>query len=409
MDLLYKNGKDMTYAASIASTWIWAPALFVSSSMAYLNGLIGFLWFFLPNVLTLVLFGWLTQKYVPETGYTVGSLFEDMKMQKMLHQIVSVILLVCSTCVQFIALDMIVNMFIPVNIYVSTIIVGLLCFAYIYYGGIKLCIQSDAWKYIILALSGIFLVISMLFNGNASVSEIFRNIHWFGINNPNFISISLSFGIITAIGLLSAPYVDNTFWQRAYSMGKEKRYSIHLKSAWMFGLVPLMFGLLGFIGTAGITDTAWNITKLFEGNLLLQIVFLVAAFSTLIATIDSNMCALNSLTYKEFNFKNDKLPIPILMIGLPMLIIFIFHPSIVDMFLVYGTIRTAIALPTIMKMFGCYSRNRLFIGTLLAVLIGGIGYIWCAIDGNGYGWCYTVFALLFPLIGYRKSDGNVTA
>ena len=403
MDLLYKNANDSTYAASIASTWIWAPALFVSSSMAYLNGLFGFLWFFIPNVLTLILFGYLTQKYVPTEGFTVGSLFDDMKAQQKLHDIVSVILLVCSTTVQFIALDMIVCMFITANIYISTIIVGLLCFAYIYYGGIKLCIQSDAWKYLILATSGIFLVAVMLFNNALPSSEIICGINWFGINDPNFISISLSFGIITAIGLLSAPYVDNTFWQRAYSMNKDRRYRIHLKSAWMFGLIPFMFGFLGFIATATSTDPTWNITKMFEGNLLLQVVFLIAAFSTLIATIDSNMCALNSLTYKEFNLKNDKLPIPILMIGLPMLIIFIFHPSIVDMFLVYGTIRTAIAIPTVLKMFDRYSRNRLFIGTLLAVLIGGIGYIYCAITGNGYGWCFTVFALLFPLVGYKRA------
>jgi len=406
MDLLYKNGNDNTYAASIASTWIWAPALFVSSSMAYMNGLFGFLWFFLPNVLTLVLFGYLTQKYVPEEGYTVGSLFEDLDWQRKLHSVVSVILLVCSTCVQFIALDMIIGMFLPVNIYISTIIVGVLCFAYIYYGGIKLCIQSDAWKYIILAVASIFLVLIMLFNNAVPANEIICNIKWLGLNNPDFISISLSFGIITAIGLFSAPYVDNTFWQRVYSMDKERRYTIHFKSALMFGLIPLMFGFLGFIGTTMSASPAWNITQLFAGKPILQIVFLIAAMSTLIATIDSNMCALNSLTYKEFNLKNDKLPIPILIIGLPMLIIFVFHPSIVDMFLVYGTIRTAIAVPTVLKMFNRYDKIRLFVFTLLAVLVGGFGYVYCAIVGNGIGWCFTLFALLCPLLGYRTNANN---
>lgn len=409
MDLLYKDAKDDTYASSIASTWIWAPALFVSSYMAYANGIYGFLWFFLPNVLTLVLFGYLTQKYVPEEGFTVGSLFEDNKPQKMLHSIVSVILLICSTCVQFIALDMIVNMFLTMNIYISTIIIGLFCFIYIFYGGIKICIQSDVLKYIVLLLSSCLLVLAInvfLFSDflTCIIEHNINNlgtIKWFGIKNVNFVNISLSFGITTAIGLFSAPYVDNTFWQRVYSMQKKKRFKIHLKSAIYFAMIPLMFGYLGFTATINNQSLDWNITKLFNHSIFLQIIFLIASLSTLIATIDSNMCALNALMVKDFKINNEIFPVPLFLIILPILIIYIFHPSIVDMFLVYGTIRTAIAIPTILVMFKHYEEKRLFYATLIAVLIGGIGYIYSTIVNNGYSWMFTVFALLFPLFGIK--------
>lgn len=40
-----------------ASTWIWAPALFVSSSVAYYYGLAGLAIFLIPNILCLILFG----------------------------------------------------------------------------------------------------------------------------------------------------------------------------------------------------------------------------------------------------------------------------------------------------------------------------------------------------------------
>ena len=42
---------------SIAATWIWAPALFVSAQKAFQQGLVGFGWFFIPNVLCLIFFG----------------------------------------------------------------------------------------------------------------------------------------------------------------------------------------------------------------------------------------------------------------------------------------------------------------------------------------------------------------
>jgi Na+/proline symporter len=41
---------------SIAATWVWAPALFVSGQQAYTNGIPGMFWFLVPNVLCLMLF-----------------------------------------------------------------------------------------------------------------------------------------------------------------------------------------------------------------------------------------------------------------------------------------------------------------------------------------------------------------
>ena len=42
-------------AISICVTWIWAPALFISSKQAYENGLPGIFWFTFPNILSLMI------------------------------------------------------------------------------------------------------------------------------------------------------------------------------------------------------------------------------------------------------------------------------------------------------------------------------------------------------------------
>src|SRR5713226_1649623 len=58
---------------SIAASWIWAPALFVSVQMAYQQGLAGIFWFTVPNILSLTIFALLAPRIrqrLPE-GYTL--------------------------------------------------------------------------------------------------------------------------------------------------------------------------------------------------------------------------------------------------------------------------------------------------------------------------------------------------
>ena len=49
-------------AFTSAAAWTWAPALFVSSQMAYTKGLPGVLWFSIPNALALVMFAFFAKK-----------------------------------------------------------------------------------------------------------------------------------------------------------------------------------------------------------------------------------------------------------------------------------------------------------------------------------------------------------
>src|SRR6266545_3135545 len=58
---------------SIAASWIWAPALFVSVQMAYQKGLAGIFWFTVPNILSLTIFAFLAPRIraqLPQ-GYTL--------------------------------------------------------------------------------------------------------------------------------------------------------------------------------------------------------------------------------------------------------------------------------------------------------------------------------------------------
>ncbi len=59
--------------SSIAASWIWAPALFMSTLFAYKSGLVGLFWFVFPNVIALGIFAILApviRKKMPY-GYTL--------------------------------------------------------------------------------------------------------------------------------------------------------------------------------------------------------------------------------------------------------------------------------------------------------------------------------------------------
>src|SRR5437870_3611267 len=59
-------------AISIAITWIWAPALFVSVQQAYQDGIPWIFWFTFPNILSLIVIAPLAvriRRFLP-TGYS---------------------------------------------------------------------------------------------------------------------------------------------------------------------------------------------------------------------------------------------------------------------------------------------------------------------------------------------------
>ena len=395
----YKGDTLITYATSIAATWIWSPAIFVASSMGFYNGIYGLFWFLLPNALTLILFGYISQKFIKSTFSEnfigIQNILENNDYQKKLHVAISSVLLVASTCVQLVGLNELSRLFCDVDILYSSIAVCFLCYIYTKSYGIKACIISDKYKYYYI----LFASILILFYSINNIS--LENVTFFGVNNPKFIDISLSFGIISAIGLLCAPYVDQTFWQRAFSIDRNNVFKTYFFSSLLFIIVPLCFGMIGILNTSNHDITNWNITYSFDSNIILTIFVASVIFLALIATLDSNFCAIESL-HPEKKYQTE-----ILMLAC-ILICWYFKPSIVDLFLIYGTLRTSMAIPTILIIYNRYDKKRLFVFSLLSVIVGSGGYGLMSYLNLPYGYIFTILALTIPIFGYSyysKEDG----
>lgn len=366
-----RNMGTLSSAMSIAATWIWAPALFTSAQQAYTNGIPGLFWFLVPNVLCLMLFIPFARKIrdrMPDGITLSGFMGKEYKSEgvKKMYGLQLGLLTILSTAVQLLAGGKILASATGINFGITTVILAVIAYSYARISGIRASVMTDAIQMIfLLAACAVFVPwalrmpggITNLCNGLGGLSG---NWHLF---DGNGIAVLLSFGLPTAIGLVSGPFGDQCFWQRAFSINEKKIGRSFFTGALMFGIVPLSMGILGFIaagsGYEAVDKSIVNfevITKLFPS--WVQVPFLFMLISGLLSTVDSNLCAVASLTTdwkvtsKLENTEKTRFSrcamVLLLLIGI--LIANIPGLTVTHMFLIYGTLRATTLLPTVFTL-----------------------------------------------------------
>ncbi len=385
----WTKGSTFTYSTSIASSWIWAPAIFISSQQAYTNGLTGFLMFFLPNFFTLMFFGYVASYVRQRTeGYTVmDALQSSPKAQQYLHLAVYILIVLCSTCTQIIGMQMLLSVFIANK---ALIAVGLSIFAValVWQNGLKTSIITDAYKYVIMLICALVLLANA--SGEANFSGISEQSAW---------EMFKSFGAITELGLLSGVYADMTLWQRAFSVPAENVKKCFIRAGYGFAVIPLIFGLIGFI--CGGNGAAWSLPGQYSSGAL-NAVLIICVTSTLMATLDSNLCAMAAVPCKMFGKQLawGRIAMSVVLVAACVLTSTELF-SLTYMFLAYNTLRACIAIPTLLIIFDAYDRRRLLIATAVAVVVALVGYLATT------NFIFTVLGFLIPLAGVRRHREEV--
>jgi Na+/proline symporter len=244
-----------------------------------------------------------------------------------------------------------------------TVILAAIAFSYSQFSGIKASIITDAVQ-MVLILAACFLFVPWAIQRNgidALVSGLSGPGGSFGnIFSRQGFEVFLSFGLPTAIGLIAGPFGDQNFWQRAFSIRKEKIGQAFFLGALAFGIVPLSMGFLGFIargsGFAPNNPGVVNleiVSSLFPAWSTLPFVFMLV--SGLLSTVDSNLCAMASLTTDLFP-DTGKMAIPrgamLVNLALGLIIANIPGMTITNLFLFYGTLRASTFVPTVMALQG---------------------------------------------------------
>lgn len=297
-------------AMSIAATWIWAPALFVSAEKAYANGFVGLFWFLVPNILCLLLFIPFARKIrerMPHGISLAGFMGEQYQSAKVkgiyLFQLGS--LSVLSTGVQLLAGGKILSTITGIPMFAMTVILAAIAYSYSQFSGIKASVMTDAVQMLImLAVCAILIPWALSMPGN--IQALARGItgvtgDFTSLFSESGMQILLGFGIPTAIGLFAGPFGDQCFWQRAFSIQENKIRRAFALGALLFAIVPLSMGLLGFVAAGkGFTPNDSGIVnfelvaQLFPRWVMVPFLFMV--ISGLLSTVDSNLCAISSLS-----------------------------------------------------------------------------------------------------------------
>lgn len=400
-------------ALSIAATWIWAPALFTSTENAYTKGFAGLFWFLVPNVLCLIFFIPFAKRIreeMPEgitlSGYMYGKYRSEAVKNIYLFQLGMLSML--STGVQLLAGSKILSMLTGIPFAVMTVVMAVIAFSYSQFSGIKASMLTDAIQMVLmLAVSvcfvafgiknggGFEMLVKGLGGASGDTGSLFSERGW---------EIFLGFGLPTTVGLMSGPFGDQCFWQRAFCVRKDWIGRAFLVGALLFGVVPLSMGILGFIG-AGMGYTAVDtgvisfelIRMLFPEWAVIPFLFMI--ISGLLSTIDSNLCAASSLTTDIFREKTvgKTKSAMLLILGAGIAIANIPGLTVTHLFLMYGTLRASTLFPTVLTLKGVrLVPQGIVAGVISAMLIGlpvfGYGNI------KGIAICKTVGSLLTVIL-----------
>ena len=357
-----RNMGTIRSAFSIAATWVWAPALFVSAERAYTQGIIGLFWFLIPNMLCLILFIPFAKRMREQmpAGVTLSGFMGERYGVgvKRIYLFQLSALSVCSTGVNLLAGAAVLTVISGVPFPLWTVMLGAMAFSYSQCSGIKASILTDAVQMVlILAACFLFVPWALQRAGFESLAA--------GLSGPagkfgaffseHGLEVLWSFGLPTAIGLIAGPFGDQNFWQRVFTVTKDRIGKAFVLGALVFGIVPLSMGLLGFIarGSGFIPNNPGVVNlEIISGLFPLWAtpLFVGMLVSGLLSTVDSNLCAMASLSTDIVPGSGNMILAKLFMLGnlLPgILIANIPGISITTLFLWYGILRASTCAPTV--------------------------------------------------------------
>lgn len=388
-----RNLGTATAALSIASTWIWAPALFVSAEKAYTNGIPGIFWFLVPNVLCLILFipfaKRIRTKYpngITLTGY-MDTVYHSTKV-KGIYTFQLGALAVLSTAVQLLAGGKMLSALLGVPMFPVTIILAGIAYSYSRFSGLKASVATDVVQFGIILLGCALIVpwtvarsggMNTVISGLSSVSGEYNSMF-----SAAGMEVFLGFGLPTAIGLISGPFGDQCFWQRTFAIKKNSVGKAFFIGAIAFSVVPLSISLIGFAaaGNSFIAADPSMVNLEYVMSLLPSWVvapFLMMVMSGLLSTVDSNLCAAASITTdwqvagKLKNTDNIRLSriVMLCMLFISILIANIPGLTVTHLFLFYGTLRASTLLPTVLTLLDKkLSAKGVYAGVMASLCVG---------------------------------------
>ncbi len=383
--------KGIKAALSICASWIWAPALFISTQIAYEWGISALFWFSLPNILALTVFGRLAKKVrekVPE-GFSFFSLLEKMPKEdsaRLALRIIFIGLQIGCLGIQVTAgaelLSISSNL--PYDILVCVMV--LLPLMYSFRSGLRSSVLTD-WIQCLLILFAAFIFL-YYFPNDFTKKILIQEMKPF---QPFNYKLMTEFGLAASLTLIFGCFADQQAWQRAFAVPQKSIKKLFFQGALLHGIITFSLGLFGaWIYTTGYL--AHNV-QLVGGEFInkemgsfIFALFVFMALSGLCSTVDSVYCAVSSLVMTEFQTKPNELRVgryAMLFTALLGICIGFFRIPVITLWLMVGILRlSSVSAILALIFFPTLNTKAISRSIIFGALTGFPLFILGAITGN---------------------------
>jgi hypothetical protein len=222
---------DWLLGVSFAATWTWAVSVLVGMALLQQQGIIPFFVWFTANTAAIPVFGWASRKY--------PSLWNQTRRLPM--RTIMTVMLVFTFWINMTGIVTMGDTLQWLNSDVNktiAIITGLFVWAMVARSGIRWSVVSDRVQW--WALYGA-IIVALLITVIQDGFSLDTSLEWGSYNSPR----DWLLGLWTVPLLLSNPFIDGTFWQRA-------RYANSMRPYWwgfgMFCSYLCFVALLGLLG-----------------------------------------------------------------------------------------------------------------------------------------------------------------
>jgi Na+/proline symporter len=298
----FRNIGFLLAAISAAMAWTNSPAFFISFFQSYTNGLTGLFWFSFGNIITLMVYSFGAQKVravIPQ-GYTFSEFMGKLHGQRLqkVYMFCLSLVAVLTLCTGLITLTKTLSIVIGVNQLLITAVVMASVFLLSFRVGLRATLYAEVIKFAsIIGLYG-FIFLAFVFYNHSGINPAGITQHGLQFSWNMFVT----FGLITFLGQMAAPWIDNSFAQRALSIEEDKSVQkTFITSGFLFAIPVLLSGIMGFIAAATPISVPkgqeafsiiYAIKDMLGYNFLVLFLFVVIA--SLIGILDSYLYNISS-------------------------------------------------------------------------------------------------------------------
>jgi len=426
---------------SIAASWIWAPALFISVQMAYQKGLPGIFWFTFPNIISLTVFAALAPRIrsrLPE-GYTlpeyVRSKFKTKRVHRMylfpffFYQLMAVV-------VQLFAGSSLVSLLTGIPVPAVMVILAIIVLGYTLISGLEASIVTDFVQLSMIFVAGA-IILPLAWGASGGWPAVNAGLGGLaGIRNMFDPGVAFSFGIVTSIGLIAGSISDQSNWQRAFAVRQSELKKAFIFGSLLFGVVPIALSILGFVAAnpaLGITLPKGVDTSMIGVQAIAHLLpawavflFLIMLLAALSSALDAGLAAASSLWVADISrpdsddasvrsARSSMAVMTILGLLVALAVLYIPGFGLQQLWWIFNTISACIVVPTVLSLYwDGLSEAGVFWGILVAFVVGVPLFIYGNIIDKP-GWIVgaslfiiAVSTLFCLLLGRKDKDAVIT-